>query len=162
MQCLVYKITLAVCMSSLSILACSKVHITTQTTGDQQVSQDQASGDAKIELTIRERLAKILAAKGVNTKAEETGATVLHYAAMNNQIETLKLLISQKDIDLNPVTVKNKQSPLHAAALGCAGSAASTLLSHADTDATLQNAKGQTAHQLAVEKECGSPEAYRR
>lgn len=132
-------------------------------------SKDQTAGDIAMDSdakqlppSIRARLAKIIADKGVNTKMEENGATMLHYAVANGEIETIKLLMEQKGIDLNPITITKKHSPLHVAAIECEGSAASTLLDHTDTDATLQNVDEKTAYEIALDKECANPDAYKR
>lgn len=147
-----------------TLFGCSEVHRSLAKRGSEQGSEQEETAAATQSLDpkqLKAKLVSILATKGVNTKSD-TGATLLHYAAYNNSITTIDFLLNQPGIAINPVTSKNKSTPLHAAALGCYPTAASKLLAHADTDDSLLNSDGQTAYQLASSLGCTNPAAFKR
>ena len=139
--------------------ACERSHIAHVVTKEQ--TSETVVEKPDIELSLTDKLAAILAVKGVNTTSE-IGATMLHYAAFRDETETLELLISQSSIDLNPITNEKKNSPLHVAALACADKGAAILLAQTETNDKLENSDGQTAYQVAISKGCDNPDAFKR
>ena len=92
-----------------------------------------------------------LLAAGVNPNkaTESTKQTALYFAAFNNQVEVIKVLLKWK-ADPNVQNWEyDQETPLHAAAAKGHAEAVTALLSAPNIDLTIQNADGKTAKDVA-------------
>lgn len=101
--------------------------------------------------TIEDEVAALLeqGVQNINVKDSNSGRGLLHYAAFLNRENTIRLLLTCENIDVNMPDNSN-QTPLHYAAIHGFDGITNLLLAHCNTDIHFQTHNGNTAYDLAT------------
>ncbi len=112
------------------------------------------NGNTPLNFTCSAEVGKLLLLHMANpTLADENGNTPLHHAAEIEDIELMKVLLADRRVDVNARN-DNGQTPLHIGLSGVMNPVEmAQLLMRYDADASISDADGVSAFQLAVNRE---------